>query len=94
MPAIPTEGTLSPWAWTKRVLVLCFALLGLALALGMPFSFAWLYQSGIGIAAHALAFKIYNSTGECELTDDEYQLLMSFAEHHFIPMVIDALKNV
>ena len=46
MPAIPTEGTMAPWAWTKRVLVLCFALLGLALALGMPFSFAWLYQSG------------------------------------------------
>ena len=53
-----------------------------------------IYQNGIGIAAHALAFKIYNSTGDCELTDDEYQLLMSFAERHFIPMVIDALKNV
>lgn len=53
-----------------------------------------IYQKGIGIAAHALALKIYNSTGDCELTDDEYQLLVSFAEHHFIPMVIDALKNV
>ena len=53
-----------------------------------------IYQNGIGIAAHALALKIYNSTGDCELTDDEYQLLMSFAERHFIPMVIDALKNV
>ena len=52
-----------------------------------------IYQSGIGIAAHALALKIYNSTGDCELTDDEYQLLMSFAEHNFIPMVIDALKG-
>ena len=52
-----------------------------------------IYQSGIGIAAHALALKIYNSTGDCELTDEEYQLLMSFAEHHFIPMVIDALKG-
>lgn len=53
-----------------------------------------IYQKGIGIAAHALALKIYNSTGDCELTDDEYQLLISFAERHFIPMVIDALKNV
>ncbi len=52
-----------------------------------------IYQSGIGIAAHALALKIYNSTGDCELTDDEYQLLISFAERHFIPMVIDALKG-
>lgn len=52
-----------------------------------------IYRSGIGIAAHALALKIYNSTGDCELTDDEYQLLMSFAETHFIPMVIDALKG-
>ena len=53
-----------------------------------------IYQKGIGIAAQALALKIYNSTGDCELTDDEYQLLISFAERHFIPMVIDALKNV
>ena len=52
-----------------------------------------IYQKGIGIEAHALALKIYNSTGDCELTDDEYQLLVSFAEHHFIPMVIDALKG-
>ena len=52
-----------------------------------------IYQSGIGIAAHALALKIYNSTGDCELTADEYQLLISFAERHFIPMVIDALKG-
>lgn len=52
-----------------------------------------IYQKGIGIAAHALALKIYNSTGDCELTDDEYQLLISFAERHFIPMVIDALKG-
>lgn len=52
-----------------------------------------IYQKGIGIAAHALALKIYNSTGDCELTDEEYQLLISFAERHFIPMVIDALKG-
>ena len=46
MPAVPTEGTMAPWAWTKRVLALCCMLLALALALGAPFSFAWLYQSG------------------------------------------------
>lgn len=52
-----------------------------------------LYQNGFGIGAHALALKIYNSTGDCELTDEEYQMLMHFAEGHFTPMVIDAFKQ-
>ena len=52
-----------------------------------------LYQNGQGIAYHALALKIYNSSGECELTDEEYQLLISYAEKWFTPMVIDALRE-
>lgn len=52
-----------------------------------------LYQNGFGIAAHALAFKIYNSSGECELTDEEYQILMAFVEQKCTPMIIEAFKN-
>ena len=71
MPAIPTEGTLSPWAWTKRVLVLSCALLGLALALGVPFSFAWLYQSGDlaverAVEAQRQGFALYGPGWEIE----------------------------
>lgn len=53
-----------------------------------------LYQNGFGIANHALAFKIYNSQGECELTDEEYQLLMAFVEQKCTPMIIEAFKNI
>ena len=52
-----------------------------------------LYQNGFGIACHALALKIYNSQGECELTDEECQILMSFVEQKCTPMIIDAFKN-
>ena len=52
-----------------------------------------MYQNGFGIAAHALAFKIYNSNGECELTDEDYQILMSFVEQKCTPMIIEAFKN-
>ena len=53
-----------------------------------------LYQNGFGIASHALAFKIYNSQGDCELTDEEYQILMSFLEQKSSPMIIEAFKNI
>ena len=42
-----------------------------------------IYQNGFGVAAHALALKIYNSKGECEL---------EFVEAKCTPMIIDALK--
>jgi len=53
-----------------------------------------MYQNGFGIASHALAFKIYNSQGDCELTEEEYQILMSFVEQKCTPMIIEAFKNV
>lgn len=53
-----------------------------------------LYQNGFGIASHALAFKIYNSQGSCELTDDEFKLLMGFVEQKCTPMIIEAFKNL
>jgi len=37
---------MTPWAWVKRVIAAFASLLGLALVMGMPFSFAWIYQSG------------------------------------------------
>ena len=52
-----------------------------------------LYQNGFGIASHALAFKIYNSQGDCELTEEEYQILMSFVEQKCTPMIIEAFKQ-
>jgi hypothetical protein len=52
-----------------------------------------LYQNGFGIATHALAFKIYNTNGECELTEEECQILMAFVEQKCTPMIIEAFKN-
>lgn len=52
-----------------------------------------LYKHGTGIAFHALALKIYNSDGEVELDDDEYKLLMSYAEQMCTPAIIDALSE-
>ena len=51
-----------------------------------------LYEKGQGIAFHALALKIYNSKGETEYTDDEFNLITAYAEQLGTPMVIDALE--
>ncbi len=53
-----------------------------------------IYKHGQGIAHHALALKIYNSQGSCELTDDEFKLLMGFVEQKCTPMIIEAFKNL
>lgn len=53
-----------------------------------------LYTHGQGIAFHALALKIYNGEDEQEFTDEEYNLIMSYANQMCTPMVIDAIKNV
>lgn len=52
-----------------------------------------LYEKGQGIKFHALAFKIYNSQGETEYTDEEYSLIMAYANQMCTPMVIDTLKS-
>ena len=52
-----------------------------------------IYQRGQGIAFHALALKIYNSKDGCELTDEEYNMLMSHVKNVCTPMVIDALSE-
>ena len=52
-----------------------------------------LYEKGQGIAFHALAMKIYNSQGDTEYTDEEYELIMNYANQMCRPSVIDALKK-
>ena len=49
-----------------------------------------IYKNSNGIAYHALAMKIYNSQGDCELTEREYALLKGFVNERCIPQVIDA----
>lgn len=49
-----------------------------------------LYQTGRGIAYHALALKVYNSNGMTEYTDDEYKILMEFVNNNGTPAFIDA----
>lgn len=51
-----------------------------------------IYNRGQGLACHALAFKIYNSTGPTEYTDEEYQLMQIFSEQCMAPSFIDSLR--
>jgi hypothetical protein len=52
-----------------------------------------LYNRGQGIAFHALALKIYNSQGEIELSEEEYNLLMDYVRQMGTPAAIDALES-
>lgn len=52
-----------------------------------------LYCNGDGIASHALALKIYNSTGETEYTDEEIDLIKEYANSHCKPFFIDAITR-
>ena len=51
-----------------------------------------LYNHGQGIAFHALALKIYNAKGEIELDEQEYGLLMAYANQMCTPAIIDAFN--
>lgn len=53
-----------------------------------------IYTKGQGIAFHALAFKIYNSEGEIELSDEEFAILIDFAEVCMSPNFIDSIKTI
>lgn len=53
-----------------------------------------LYEKGQGIAFHALAMKIYNSKGDTEYTDEEYNLIMAYANQKCRPCIIDALQEL
>lgn len=52
-----------------------------------------MYRMGKGIAYHALALKIYNSSGEIEYTDDECELIREVSQT-CAPFFIDAINEV
>lgn len=52
-----------------------------------------IYQHTIGIEAHALAFKIYNSEGSVAITGKEEQLIVRVANEWCTPMFIDGLME-
>lgn len=49
------------------------------------------YSQGRGIAAHALALKIFNAEGEVELSDDEARVLEGIINNVCAPHHIDAI---
>ena len=53
-----------------------------------------IYQNGKGVAAHALALKIYNSTGGEEYGEEEVEMIRGYAEKLGTPMFIDAIMDV
>lgn len=52
-----------------------------------------LYCNGNGIASHALALKIYNSTEDTEYTNEEINLIKEHADAFCKPFFIDALNR-
>lgn len=50
-----------------------------------------IYNTGHGIASHALALKIYNSQGDVEFNDEEYTTLKEFVSQFGTPALIDAI---
>lgn len=53
-----------------------------------------LYTRVSGIKAHRLAFKIFESTGETEFSDEEAGLIKSVVEQYCLPCVIDGLNEL
>ena len=52
-----------------------------------------IYQNGYGIESHALALKIYNSSGETEYNENEVRLIKKYSEL-CQPAFIDAINRV
>ena len=52
-----------------------------------------IYNTGRGVAAHALALKIYNSDSETEYTAEECNLIRQYSEM-CSPNVIDAIGKL
>lgn len=53
-----------------------------------------LYSQCVGLKAHALALKIFNSKGEEEYTEDEVELIKQFAQENCSPSLIDAINKM
>lgn len=52
-----------------------------------------IYTRSTGIKAHHLAFKIYESIGATEFSDDEIDLIKGLVERYCFPSIIDALNE-
>lgn len=52
-----------------------------------------LYTGCNGIEAHSLAFKIYESDGEIEISESEEALILSVAGQRCTPAFIDGIKK-
>lgn len=53
-----------------------------------------IYNNGRGLAAHALALKIYNSNGAIEVNDDELAIIKDIINILGTPSLIDAIDNI
>ena len=52
-----------------------------------------IYMSTTGVKAHHLAFKIYESRGLTDYSEDEVAQMVVHAERHCTPCFIDGLKK-
>jgi hypothetical protein len=52
-----------------------------------------LYTSCDGIDAHSLAFKIYESDGEIEITEQQEAIILRLAEQRCTPAFIDGIRK-
>lgn len=52
-----------------------------------------LYVNVNGIAAHDLAFRLYKSEGDIEITEQEENILLETVETYCVPAFIDAIKE-
>jgi hypothetical protein len=48
----------------------------------------------MGISGYALALKLYNSKGEEEYTDEEFDMILNYANRYGTPFFIDALQRL
>ena len=53
-----------------------------------------LYSQSVGLKSHALALKIFNSTGAEEYSDEEITIIRNFAEQCCSPSLIDAINKI
>lgn len=53
-----------------------------------------IYKTAQGIQGYALALKIYNTTGEEEYTDEEFEIIKNYADRFGTPFFVDALNTI
>lgn len=53
-----------------------------------------LYRTASGIEGHALSLKIYNSCGCEDYSDEEFDLILKYANQYGTPFFIDALQRL